>query len=376
MTDIYHKDWDVAVVGAGIIGLSAAFRLRQAGLKVVVFDKGAAGREASWAGGGILTPITPHKYPPALAAICRRSNDLYPALVADVEAQAGMSVEFRSTGLLRLGLQSDELDPLEGFLNADKALYERLTGDAARDLEPQLSPAIQSALLQSDIKQVRNPRLLKALLKALQVLKVPVVTGSAVTQIRREGETCVGIETLVGAVSAKHTVLAAGAWSGLLLKHSGLKALPVKPIHGEMILLETQPGLLNRILIHNGLYIIPRADGRVLIGSTMDDRGFHKQVQLKSVERLLRGAIAVVPALGDCEWKDAWAGLRPSTPDRLPYIGKLEGLEGLVLACGHYRNGLMLAAATAEAVVSLLGSRTNPLSLEPYRPDRPLLETG
>ncbi|MDF1666733.1 MAG: glycine oxidase ThiO [Planctomycetota bacterium] len=367
--------YDVIIVGAGVVGLSSAVMLRQAGIKrILVVDKGAPGREASWAGGGILSPIHPHKYPGPLAALCARSATLYPKFIKDIEELAAFSTEFRSTGLIRLGQNSDDLAEIQAFHSKHGTPFRVLDKAEAKEIEPALSPDFSTVLYEADINQVRNPRLLKALITACSRLGVELLSDDPVERLLVSGDTVEGVQTTRAAYHGEETVLSAGAWSGRIMERSLRRSLKVVPIHGEMLRVETFPPLIKAILIHDGHYLIPRADGQVIIGSTLHDWGFDKKVCLESVQGLLAAAIRIVPALAHCEWKQAWAGLRPASPDRLPYIGRPVGIAGLTVATGHYRNGLLLGPATAEAVTSTILGTDPTLDLSPYAVDRKVPE--
>lgn len=367
--------YDVIIVGAGVIGLSSAVMLRQAGVeRILVIDKGAPGREASWAGGGILSPIHPHKYPGPLAALCARSAILYPQFIRDLEEIAGFSTEFRSTGLLRLGQKPEDLADIQAFHSDHNTPFSVLDNIGATAIEPALSPEFSTVVYEADINQVRNPRLLKALITACSRMGIDMLSKDPVERLLLSGSTVQGVQTTRAAYHSQETVLAAGAWTGHLMERSLQRSLKVVPVHGEMLRIETFPPLIKAILIHDGHYLIPRADGQVIIGSTLHDWGFDKKVCLESVQTLLAAAIKIVPALAHCEWKQAWAGLRPASPDRLPYLGRPLDIDGLTVATGHYRNGLLLGPATAEAVTSTILGTEPVLDLGPYAVDRKVPE--
>jgi glycine oxidase len=369
------RDYDAIIVGAGVIGLSTALSLRKNGLsRILVLDKGSPAREASWAGGGILSPIHPHKYPQALADLCQLSLKLYPAFIDELEASCGFSVEYRSTGLIRLARKPGELADIIKFHKAQGNEFQELDNDQAKALEPALAGHFPHALHESQIHQVRNPRLLKALLATCAQQNVTVLGNEPVERLIVEGSRILGVETSQHRYRGVETILSAGAWSGRLLERSLNRKLVVVPVHGEMVRLETRPSLIKAILINDGAYLIPRADGQVIIGSSLYDCGFDKTVFPQSVQALLAAAIDMVPALAKSEWKQAWAGLRPGSPDRLPYIGRPKDTLGLIVATGHYRNGLLLAPATANLVTSLLLGKSPKLDIDPYAVDRTVPE--
>lgn len=361
---------DVIVVGAGVVGLSIAWELQRSGRQVLLLDSREAGREASWAGGGILTPITPQAYPAPLVSLCSQSASLYPQFVAELEAASGISAELRDTGLLRISKRDDgslhEIAALHASLGRSVA---SIDGAAARRIEPQLSPELKSALHEPAIRQVRNPRLLRALVLACIASGVELREHCGVESLRLSDGRVRGVQVRGELIRSRETIIAAGAWSGSLAHSIGLE-LPVSPVHGDMLLFETQPPLISSIIIHEGHYLIPRADGRLIVGSTTIERGFDKRVLAGAIAELLAAAIGMVPAIANCAWSQAWAGLRPATPDRLPYLGRPKGVDGLILATGHYRNGLSLAPVTAAIVRELLTDQAPSVDLSPFRPDR------
>lgn len=364
---------EINIVGAGVIGLCAAYTLLKRGFSVRIFDQGPAAREASWAGGGILSPIHPHHYPSALARLCQFSAELYPTLVAEIEEIAGFSAELRDCGLLRVARsvrEREDLLALSRYYDAHQQPFKRLDGQAARAIAPALHPEIDEALFENQVRQVRNPRLLKALLRACEALGAELHCDEGIEDLQLGARNeVVGLLSALGSYPARESILCAGAWSGRLYQRLTGQKLPVRPVHGQMILLDA-PGVLRNIIIEEGFYLIPRADGQIIVGSTLEERGFDKSLFAASTQQLLSRAIDLVPALARARFVQAWAGLRPGSPDRLPFIGRPLGIQGLILATGHYRNGLLLAPATAELLGSILSDEAPALPLDPYSPSR------
>ncbi len=362
---------DVAVVGGGVVGTAIAWRLAKEGLAVTLLEKGEVGREASWAAGGILTPVHLADYPAPLAALCDASARLYPGLVRELRDSSTSDPEYRVTGFLILERNDAEARhsaDLEAFKRRSGQPVERLSLDALRALQPGLGGDVRGGLLLPDIAQVRNPRMAVALAEAAQKKGVEIRRNAAVTGFLRVPGRVNGVRTAQGDVYAGTTVIAAGAWSADVLKPLGLE-LAVKPIKGQILLTQAAPGLLGPVIEAADTYLIPRADGKILIGSTLEDVGFDKTVTLDAVGSLASRAAAILPALAKLSLVTSWAGLRPSTPDRLPYIGRTS-MEGLVVATGHFRNGILLAPITAELVADLLGGRTPSIDLAPFAPLR------
>ncbi len=344
---------DAAIVGAGIVGCSIAYELAKKGLRVTVVDRGPIGREASWAAGGILTPVHLADYPSALAELCVRAQEGYAAFVEEIRGSE--DPELRRTGLLLL--VRDDRD-----------------AQIARTLEEWKRARGQPVELRSDglflpdVHQVRNPRLTRAIAEAAKRCGAEFRENTPVAGFLRVPGRVHGIRTSSGDLHAGTTILAAGAWSGEEAAKLGI-ALPVKPMKGQMLLVETEPETVPSILLHRELYLVPRADGRVLIGSTLEDVGFDKRVTAGATEHLLARAIEMCPALEGATLLASWAGLRPGTPDRLPYLGRAPGWEGLVVATGHYRNGILLGPITGASIREVVEGRTPP-ELAPFALDR------
>ena len=229
---------------------------------------------------------------------------------------------------------------------------------------------MRSALFEPDVAQIRNPRLLKALIEGCALRGVELAPHEPALELLRAGENVVGVRTSRRTLSAGETVLAAGAWSGELAKRIGLE-LPVSPVRGQMLLVEGLPGALSAMVIGSrGRYLIPRSDGRILVGSTLEHVGFDRRTTLEGLQSLLGAALRLAPGLASGTLARAWAGLRPATPDRLPFLGRPRGMTGLVLATGHYRNGLVLTPITAKLVTEVLLGRAPSVDLRPFAPER------
>ncbi len=362
---------DIIVVGGGIVGCAVAYRLAKDGLAVTLVEKGDIGREASWAAGGILTPVHLAEYPTPLASLCAASMRLYAPLAQELRALTPTDPELRTTGLLLL-VSDDAGDAAAGALEAWKRAHnqpcERLSREAALARQPGLAPAARGALYLPDIAQVRNHRMTVALGEAAVKRGVDLRAGTPITGFLRVPGRVNGVRTPRGDILAGTTVLAAGAWSSNLLQPLGIE-LPVRPVKGQILLTEGPPGLCRHVLLDGETYLVPRADGKILIGSTVEEAGFDKTVTLEAVGSLTRRAAAILPGVAKLPLVMSWAGLRPATPDRLPYIGR-SAMEGLLIATGHFRNGILLAPITAEIVADLVAGRAPSVPLEPFSPLR------
>lgn len=342
------------VVGGGIIGLLSAYELALAGEHVVILDRQSVGAEASWAGGGILSPLYPWRYPEAIAPLARWSQSQYPGLAESLRRATGIDPEWTCSGLLIL----DAADSRSGMdwcrthdLAAELLDAQRLSG-----LEPGLHTGLGSAIRLPDVAQIRNPRLLKALGYHLRSSGVEIREGITVRGFESSGGKLSGIRTDSGILRADRCLVAAGPWSAALLSAVGLD-LPLRPVRGQMLVLRGGILPFRHILLRQSRYLIPRRDGRILTGSTQEEEGFNKSTTSVAREQLFAAACTLVPELGDWQIEHHWAGLRPGSPDGVPYIGQHPGIAGLYVNTGHFRNGIVLAPASARLIVDLMLSR-------------------
>ncbi|MHA6495303.1 glycine oxidase ThiO [Pseudomonas borbori] len=356
----------ILVVGGGVIGLLSAGALHSATRAVDVLESSVLGVESSWAGGGIISPLYPWRYSPAVTALAHWSQDFYPRLGEQLFAQTGIDPEVQATGLYWLDLK-DEADALAWAAREGRSLRS-VEMAAVHQAVPALARGFERAVQMADVANVRNPRLVKALRAALQ--QMPNVTlheQCAVTGFIRDGERVVGVRTAEGDMRADRVVVAAGAWSGELMKTLGLE-LPVVPVKGQMILYKCAEDFLPSMVLAKGRYAIPRRDGHILIGSTLEHAGFDKTPTDEALQSLKASAVELLPALAEAEVVGHWAGLRPGSPEGIPFIGPVPGHEGLWLNCGHYRNGLVLAPASCQLLADLLLEREPIIDPAPYAP--------
>lgn len=358
--------FDVAVVGAGAIGLMSAYHLSLRGRRVVVVERGEPGREASWAGGGIVSPLYPWRYQPAVTALAHWSQDFYPVLGERLRQETGVDPEVEVTGLYWLDLE-DEAEALDWARRNVRPLASGSVA-AVRQRVPVLGPGYERAVFMAGVANVRNPRLVRSLREALLGMpNVTLVSESPVTGFLRQGERVVGVQTGREAIHAESVVVCAGAWSGELLQSLGL-AVPVRPVKGQMLLYRQPVGYLTSMVLAKGRYAIPRRDGHILIGSTLEHAEFDKTPTAEALASLQASAAELLPALAGQAPVAHWAGLRPGSPDGAPFIGPVPELPGLWLNCGHYRNGLVLAPASCQLLTDLLTERTPIIDPAPYAP--------
>jgi glycine oxidase len=354
------------IVGGGVIGLLSAYLLARAGQKVVLLESGETGAEASWAGGGIVSPLYPWRYSPAVTALAHWSQAFYPQLGERLLEQTGIDPEVYETGLYWLDLEDE--DEALAWAERQGRVLGRVPMEQVHAAVPELGEEFSRAIFMPGVANVRNPQLLRALREALaRMPNVQVIVRCPVTGFIRDGERILGVHTAQGEMRADRVVVAAGAWSGNLLATLGLE-LPVKPMKGQMILFKCAEDFLPSMVLAKRRYAIPRRDGHILVGSTLEDVGFDKTPTEDALESLRASAIELLPALADATVAKHWAGLRPASPEGIPYIGPVPGHDGLWLNCGHFRNGLVLAPASCQLLTDLMLGREAALNPAPYGP--------
>ncbi|MFN3769641.1 MAG: glycine oxidase ThiO [Ectopseudomonas guguanensis] len=357
---------DVVVLGGGAIGLLSTLLLAKGGVSVSLLEAGELGRESSWAGGGIVSPLYPWRYGAAVTALAHWSQDFYPGFARQLLEDTGVDPEVHVTGLYWLDLD-DEAEALAWAARERRPLFSVDIAQAYRDV-PVLGGGFGRAIHMPGVANVRNPRLVKALRAALAAMpNVKLLEHCPVTGFIQENGQIRGVVTAGGEIHADRVVLAAGAWSGELLRTLGLE-LPVEPVKGQMILYKCAEDFLPSMVLAKGRYAIPRRDGHVLIGSTLEYAGFDKTPTDVALESLKASAEELLPALKDAEVVGHWAGLRPGSPEGIPFIGELPSHPGLWLNCGHFRNGLVLAPASCQLLVDLMLGCEPIIDPAPYAP--------
>ncbi len=391
---------DCIVIGGGVIGLSVARELAGEGFGVTVFDRGPCGREASWAGAGVLTPPNPHRTDPA-AGLVLRGLAMYEEFCEQLHNETGVECEYERCAEIELAFDERGLSALREDVQAAanrrtavgesnyreltsasggvaEPVYQMLSPVEAQAMEPAVSSEIVGAMICRAAAQVRNPRLLRAIFESCRLKGVAIRENTPVVELIGSGGRVTGVRVgLDGqeSVSADRVILGAGAWSSQL--SARIEALmPVVPVRGQMVLLKLEARPFSNIIARGRTYLVPRRDGHVLLGATEErDSGFSKRNTAKGIASLISKGIRLAPILADAPIVATWAGLRPGTPDDLPYIGPVPGFDGLIAATGHFRTGLSAAPATAEAVLKLVKNEPFEIDLTCCLPGRALTQT-
>jgi glycine oxidase len=363
----------VVIVGGGVIGLSVAYALAREGIRPTVLDRGELGREASWAGAGMIAPTSEHVSAHPTVALRSWSARLFPEWSEALRAETGIDNGYRRCGGVDVACDLEEARAIRtaaGRWRAEGVEFENLAYDDIRRVEPALSPAIAVAYFLPDRAQIRNPRHLRALAAATAARGGVLLPNRAVTGFETAGGRVTGVLTEHGAVPCDAVVVAAGAWSAGLLTGLGVAA-PTPPVKGQIVLLRLDRPLLKRVVEHGPRYLVPRDDGRVLVGATEEYVGFDTTVTAQGVLGLLGEAVRLCPGLAGAAVERSWAGVRPGSVDTRPYLGRCPGYDNLVVATGHKRAGLQLSPATAELVADLVLGRPPRLDLSPFEVARP-----
>ncbi|HYL26519.1 MAG TPA: glycine oxidase ThiO [Candidatus Nitrosotalea sp.] len=357
---------DVIVVGAGLIGLSIGFELAQRGASVRVYDRGEPARAASWAGAGMLAPYTERIGDEALLAFCASSLMEYPAFVQRISTASGVDANLHLNGVLYAAFSAAELERLREhaeWLRARGVECEMLDRASALLLEPWLGARLVGGLLKRAEGHVDNRRLGRALVAACEASGVTIERNDRLS-VECDARRVLGVGTDRGFIPARAVVNACGAWASQLAGVPQSCVPPVMPVKGQMVALAVPAGLVRRATWVPNAYLVPRDDGRLLIGATVEPTATDERVTAGAINELLSAALAAAPSLGNFTPIESWTGLRPGTPDDLPVLGPA-AVDGYFLATGHYRNGILLAPATARSIADAI-EKGHAAELEPF----------
>jgi len=364
------KTYDAVIAGGGIIGASIALELASGGLKVAVFDTQQPGREASWASAGMISPSPETPAMTSLLPLSLASVRLYPEFIAMVEGLSGQSVGYRKDGTLDVVLTAKDAVGMSEILAQHRAAglrAELLSPEQARELEPALAPEIHAAIHRPDEASVDNRLLTEATLQAARRKGVEIFSDNGAKALWFKGRACAGLQLETGRVVSRWTVVAAGCFSARI--EGAAAYAPVIPAKGQMIALRCDAAHLQRDLWLGHNYLVPRNDGRIIAGATVEYQGFDRSVTAGGLKQILTAAISLVPTLEKARIEETWAGLRPDSSDHLPILGPTDR-DGLLIATGHFRSGILLTPITARLIREWVTSQKVSVDWAPFSPMR------
>jgi glycine oxidase len=364
------KSFDVVIVGGGIIGGAIAFELAQHAIRVAIFDRQTPGREASWAAAGMLSPAPDSVDAIPLVPLARTSLDLYSQFIAAIEEASGQQAGFRPGGAIETFFSRDasrELSTLVALHHGLGLSTEVLRVEEAHELEPALGRDLGAAALLANEASVDNRMLTPAVLAAAETGGVEIFADTPVEDVLFAANKCTGVLAAGERVNAGHVVIAAGCWASKL--ESVARYAPTRPIRGQMVALESESVDLAHVIRSERGYIVPRGEGLCVAGSTQENVGYEKRVTPGGIENILGAVNEMVPALADAEIVETWSGLRPDTPDHLPSLGPTD-IEGLLIATGHFRNGILLSPVTAKVISDWITDGRASINCDAYSPMR------
>jgi glycine oxidase len=361
------KSWDVIIVGGGIIGLSLAISLRKQGLRVLLVERGELGREASHAAAGMLVG-SGGEIPAGLRVLAKESARIYPEFAHELEDESGMRVDLRDQGTILISAEGQfpaAAEPLssERLLALEPGLAVAGRGRPALQESFGDSPGNTSAAYLSE-RSVDPRALVAAAITAAHHREVDVSSGSEVKELLTANQRVAGVQTDKTSYAAPVVVNCAGAWAGSI----GQDRFPVRPVKGQVLAVVGGTSL-RHVVRAERVYLVPRSDGRLVIGSTLEEAGYNKQTEVSAIQRLLHAALEVLPGLAETKIHEVWAGLRPGTPDDLPILGESK-LEGYFVATGHFRDGILLAPITAQVMTDLIMGKSPAYDLGSFSPGR------
>jgi len=363
------KTPDITIIGGGIIGLLTAREFFLAGASVAIIEKNELGQESSWAGGGILLPLYPWRQPDAISRLALQSLKLYPALAAQLKNESSVDPEWNPCGLLMT--KNPDYETAVAWCDTNRILYKTADSGLLQDLDTEP----ENPLWLPEIAQARNPRLVKSLKQDLINKGVIIMEQCEVTDITLTNNRITAVKTKSGQHTVNQLIISAGAWTGQLFKSllptQSVSAPQIAPVKGQMVLFDAKPDTLSFIVLDNDQYLIPRLDGKIVAGSTVERAGFDKTTSAEVRDSLSAFALKLLPVLKDYPLVKHWAGLRPGTEQGIPYIDRHPDICNLSINAGHFRNGLVMGPASAQLMVDLVLNRPTSVAPEPYQLSRP-----
>jgi glycine oxidase len=374
------KNFDAVIIGGGVIGCAIAWRLAQAGLRVVVLERSEVGAEASWAAGGMLAPLAEADDEDDFFHLAMASRAMYADFARELKEAGGVDIEYRTEGTLCLALtgeDEEELDRRWQWQHASGLNVKRLNADCVRKLEPLISENLRWALKFPDDHQVNNRQLMVALSNAARGAGAEIWTHAETKQLVIEGQSgekrVTGVKTSRGEFKSGCVIIAAGSWSSLLSFDDGstINYFQIEPIRGQMLAVEMPSPAVSHIIYSRRGYLVPRSGrgnlkGYLIAGSTTEMVGWDKRVTAGGIASIIEGAREMMPCVNGLAITETWAGLRPRAADDLPILGADPFVEGLVYATGHYRNGILLTPITAQAISELIVRGESRINIRPF----------
>lgn len=353
---------DFTIIGGGVIGLLSARELIKAGATVTIFEKNLLGQESSWAGGGILLPLYPWRQADAITRLVLQSFQLYPSLADELHAATQINPEWNPCGLLIT--KNPDLTAAVNWCENNHVAFHH----AGSEFFTELNTTPVNPLWLPGIAQARNPRLVKSLIQYLMNHGCDLREHCELTSVSHNNQRVTSITTSSGEFAVNELIIAAGAWTGQLFQQFIVANTPnIAPVKGQMVLFDAKPDTLRHIVLDNDQYLIPRLDGKILAGSTVEYDDFNKTPSTSAYEQLASFAVSLLPVLNNYPIIKHWAGLRPGTEYGVPYIGRHPSIANLSINAGHFRNGLIMGPASAQLLVDLLLNRPTTVNPESYR---------
>ena len=364
---------EVLIIGGGVIGLSIARQLhKKSAGKITILERGQTGKEASYAAAGMLAPNAEADRADEFFHLCDDSNKLYPQFAVELLAETGVDIELDKNGTLYLAFTENDVKEIRRRFDWQRAAglnVAHLSASEVRKFEPFVSPDVREALFFPNDWQVENRKLLAALQKYAALNQIEIIENAEVKNLLIENKRIVGAETADQNFAAATVILTAGAWTSFI-KTSSFSLPKIKPARGQMIAYQTAKRLFQTVIYSPRGYLVPRLDGRILVGATVEDVGFDKETTAAGIEFLQENALEIAPSLVNLNIAGKWAGLRPFAADGLPILGAFPGIENLYIAAAHYRNGILLAPLTAEILTDSIVGNTESKHLKIFSPRR------
>jgi glycine oxidase len=370
-----RTDYDAVIIGGGVIGSSIAYHMAKRGKKVVLLERERLAGQASSAAAGMLAAQAEMNEDGPLFELARRSRAMFPEIAEELRQLCGIDIGLVQSGMFKIALSPEEETELRRIIDFQRAAGEKaewMSGEEVRRREPGVSEEVRGAMFIPDDGQVSAPDLSLAFAKSAAILGAHIREFTEVKSLILEGGEVSGVVTQEDTIYCDRIIVASGFWSGRLLEQSGCQT-PIYPVKGECFSVISDVPLIRSTIFSHGCYLVPKKGGRTLVGATMKEHSYDRKVTLEGIATLLEKAKRLVPRIIRAEWEKAWAGLRPQTPDGLPYLGEHSKWKGLFIAAGHYRNGILLSPITGKLVADWAeGKEDGGLPMKAFAVDRHL----